>query len=132
MAISFPWKKSKPVEFEEKEEDMYDEYLKEEMAERVKPKFVDTKKKREYLVGHTTDTKTGQYLAFFVTDVFDDEELKSGTRPEIATFPVSTLYDAYEQKQRAEKYCEYMNRINEAKQKAYEQTLLIDILKDQV
>ena len=135
MALKFPWTKDKeePI-VEETEEDMDNEYLYEQIKEKARttPKFIDTSKKREYLVGHTTDSKTGRYLCFFVTDVFDDAELQSGARPELARFPVSELYDAYEQKQRAEKYCEYMNRMLEAKQKVYEQTLLVDILKENV
>lgn len=92
----------------------------------------DSNKQREFLVGHSFDKTTGKINGFFVTDCFDDAELQLGTRPEVARFPVTQLYDAHEQKLRAEKYCEYMNRINEAKQKAYEQTLLIDILKENV
>ena len=96
------------------------------------PAVIDTAKKREFIVGYCTNNKTGEYTSFFVTDCFDDAELRRGTRPEVASFPVSQLYDAHEQKQRAEKYRDYMNRINEAKQKAYEQTLLMDIMKEQV
>lgn len=92
----------------------------------------DITKQREFQVGHNYDKKTGELYGFFVTDCFDDEELHSGKRPEIARFPISQLYDAHAQKLRAEKYAEYMNRINEATQKAYEQTLLVDILKDDV
>ncbi len=95
-------------------------------------KMPDVSKKREFIVGHNFDRKTGVINGFFVTDCFDDAELQEGLRPEIARFPVTQLYDAHEQKQRADKYAEYMNRINEAKQKAYEQTLLIDVLKDNV
>ena len=95
-------------------------------------KMPDTTKQREFQVGHNYDKKTGELHAFFVTDCFDDAELQSGTRPEIARFSVSQLYDAHSQKLRAQKYCDYMNRINEATQKAYEQTLLVDILKDEV
>lgn len=92
----------------------------------------DTTKKREFTVGHNFDKKTGDLYGYFVTDCFDDAELQLGRRPEIARFPISQLYDAHAQKIRAEKYAEYMNRINEATQKAYEQTLLVDILKDEV
>lgn len=92
----------------------------------------DTTKQREFCVGHSFDKKTGVINGFFVTDCFDDAELQLGQRPEVARFPVSQLYDAHAQKLRAEKYAEYMNRINEATQKAYEQTLLVDILKDEV
>lgn len=92
----------------------------------------DTTKKREFIVGHNFDKKTGDLYGYFVTDCFDDAELQLGRRPEVARFPVSQLYDAHAQKLRAEKYAEYMNRINDATQKAYEQTLLVDILKDEV
>lgn len=98
----------------------------------IPPVPIDSSKKREFIVGHNFDKVTGQYHAFFVTDCFDNAELQAGTRPTIASFPVSVLYDAYEQKQRAEQYADYMNRFTDAKQKAYEQTLLVDIIKDQV
>ena len=86
-------------------------------------------KTREYVVGHTSITETGELTSFFVTDCFDDNELNSGKRPTIATFPISQLYDQYEQKQRAEQYADFLNKINEATQKVYEQTMLMDILK---
>lgn len=109
----------------EEEEDMPVEYK--------KPKEMpDTTKQREFIVGHSFDKKTGVINGFFVTDCFDDAELQAGTRPAVATFNVTQLYDAHSQRQRAEKYAEYMNRINDATQKAYEQTLLIDVLKDNV
>lgn len=86
-------------------------------------------KTREYIVGHTSSTDTKEIVSFFVTDCVDDEELQSGKRPTIAVFPVSQLYEAQEQEYRAIQYAEFMNKINEATQKAYEQTMLMDILK---
>ena len=125
-------RKPKEETFEVFEEPVEEE---DDMPEYEKPaplQMPDTSKQREFLVAHSFNKKTGTIESFFVTDCFDDAELQAGTRPAVATFKVSQLYDAHEQKIRAEKYCEYMNRINEAKQKAYEQTLLIDVLKDNV
>lgn len=118
--------KDEPEEFNVKEEeDMSAEYK--------QPKEnPDTSKQREFIVGHNYDKKTGELYAYFVTDCFDDAELQLGRRPEVVRFPISQLHDAHAQKLRAEKYAEYLNRINEATQKAYEQTLLVDILKDNV
>ena len=121
----------KPKDKDDEPEDINEDDMPVEQPN-IQPKIINTTKKREFLVGHNYDRKTGEYHAFFVTDCFDDAELQAGKRPQVATFPVSTLYDAHEQKQRAEKYCDYMNRINDATQKAYEQTLLIDIMKDNV
>lgn len=84
---------------------------------------------RTYKVAHTRDEDTGDYLKFFVTDVHTNDELKKGRRPDIAVFPVSQLYDEEEQRQRAEHYAEYMDRLQEAKQRAYDNELLIDIIK---
>lgn len=83
---------------------------------------------REYKVGHTANSD-GEITAYFVTDCFDDAELKKGLRPHIAMFPVSQLYDRYEQENRADMYVNYLNKMQEAKQQIYEQTMLMDILK---
>ena len=131
MANIWPWRAKPKEEPDELDIDEADVDTNKEFKH-VQPKDIDTSKKREYQVGHHYDKQTGDYNGFFVTDCFDDAELQLGRRPHVATFPVSGLYDVYEQKQRAEQYADYMNRINDAKQKAYEQTLLVDIIKDQV
>lgn len=83
---------------------------------------------RTYKVAHTRDEETNEMLKFFVTDVHDNEELKKGKRPDLAIFPVTQLYDEDEQRQRAEHYCEYLNKIQEAKQTAYNGALLFDTI----
>lgn len=90
-------------------------------------------KVRTYKVGNNRDVETKEILRFFVTDAHNDEELQKGHRPDIAVFPISQLYDREEQKSRAEHYCEYLNKIQEAKQTAYNGTLLFDtIIKAEV
>ena len=84
---------------------------------------------RTYKVAHTRSEDTGEIFKFFVTDVHNDEELKKNQRPDIAVFPVSQLYDLEEQKYRAEHYCDYLNKIQEAKQTAYNGALLFDTIK---
>lgn len=84
---------------------------------------------RTYKVAHSRDTETNDIFKFFVTDVHNDEELKKGKRPDIAVFPVTQLYDEEEQRQRAEHYCDYLNKIQEAKQTAYNGALLFDTIR---
>lgn len=86
-------------------------------------------KLRTYKVGHTKGEESGDYLRFFVTDCHSTEELNKGLRPNLAEFPVTQLYDADEQEQRAQQYADFLNKIQQATQKAYEQTLMMDILK---
>lgn len=92
-------------------------------------KLPDTSKNRRFTVGHTLNNLTGEHTSFFVTDCFDDEELQSGRRPSMVSFPVSQLYDAHSQKRRAEKYAEYLNRLAEAAEQAARDNLLIDLIK---
>ena len=82
---------------------------------------------RPYQVGH--NTQNDKVVSFFVTDCLDDKELQSGKRPHVPIFPVSQLHDHREQEQRANQYAAYMNKVIEATQKAYEQTVLMDLLK---
>ena len=82
---------------------------------------------RKFVIGHTS--KGDDIVAWFVTDCFDNEELENGNRPSVVEFPVSQLYDSHEQQQRAQQYADFLNKIQEATQKAYEQTMLLDILK---
>ncbi len=86
-------------------------------------------KVRTYKVAHTRDQETNDIFKFFVTDVHDDAELKKGKRPDLAVFPISQLYDEEEQRSRAEHYCEYLNKIQEAKQTAYNGALLFDTIR---
>lgn len=83
--------------------------------------------KRVFKVGHTLDNTSKEITSYFVTDAHDNKELD--IRPHLMTFPVSLLYPAEDQNQRAEEYAEYMNRIVEATQQAYENNNLMDILK---
>ena len=76
--------------------------------------------------------------AFYVSDMSDQEfekekKLKTEngnevTRPRVATFPVSQLYDANSQKIRAHMLCDYLNKIQEATNKAIRNTNMIDAL----
>ena len=85
--------------------------------------------KREYKVGHTKrDKNGGEITEYFVTDANDNSEIDS--RPHLMTFPVSLLYPAADQNARAWEYVEYMNKIVEATQQAYENNNLMDILKE--
>ena len=86
-------------------------------------------KVRTYKVAHTRSEDTGDIFRFCITDVHDNEELKKGKRPDMVIFPVTQLYDEDEQRQRAEHYCEYLNKIQEAKQTAYNGALLFDTIK---
>ena len=47
----------------------------------------------------------------------------------IVMFEVSKTYPAAEQRQRAEEYRDYLNKIIDATEEAYSQTQLVDVLK---
>lgn len=83
--------------------------------------------KRTYKVGHTTDATTKKYTKFFITDAHNEDELDS--RPMVATFPIGERYDEDTQHHHAKMFADYMNKIEEAKQIAYDQTMLMDVLK---
>lgn len=83
--------------------------------------------KREFKVGHVKDTSSGEISAFFVTDANNNKEID--LRPQLMTLPVSILYPEEDQKQRAEEYVEYMNKIVYATMQAYENNNLMDVLK---
>ena len=83
--------------------------------------------KRKYGVWYSHDANTEVITRYFVTDALNEEDLK--TRPEVAIFPISQLYDEISQRRKARAYAEYMNKILEATETAYEQTMLVDILK---
>jgi len=99
----------------------------------------------------TTVHKDGHIIEYFVSDISSDElkeeeELKhekvsndwrtyqhsknsnERIRPRIATFPVSPLHDANDQLQRATMLMNYLNKIQEATDKAIRNTTLIDAL----
>lgn len=81
---------------------------------------------RTWKVGNTTSGRTGKLTEFFVTDANDKVELED--RPKAAIFPISLMFDQEIQETRAEKYADYLNKLDEAARVAHEQTHLIDIL----
>jgi hypothetical protein len=103
--------------------------------------------KREYNVWWTSgedEVKTG----FFVSDITDEEyklhkkkmeklrhldkiayKDQESVRPRIATFPISELYSEQEQRERARMLCDYLNKIQEAKERAERDTAFVDLLK---
>lgn len=83
--------------------------------------------KREFKVGETTNRTTNKLSRLFVTDAIGKDDLD--TRPVVAEFPISELYDEETQLRHARLFRDFMNKIEEAKQVAYEQTMLMDILK---
>lgn len=64
---------------------------------------------------------------FFITDAHDDNELDN--RPRVVAFPVSQVFDEDIQRRRAQDYCDYLNKLAEAAEQAYEHNKLINILK---
>lgn len=98
---------------------------------------------------YTTSTKDGEITSIYVSDMTSEEfdkELQyydkyvnttseqlnykgnDHYRPRLATFPVSQLYDKQSQYNKAKMLAEYMNKINEATEKAIRNTTLIDAL----
>lgn len=92
-------------------------------------------------------TAEGNITQYFVTDISHEEQKRSQTkfdslghhekihylhqeffRPRIATFPVSDLYPAEEQRNRAKMLCDYLNKIQEAMERAESETAFIDVL----
>lgn len=84
---------------------------------------------RKFRVCETAHQRTGKLLSFMVTDVLNDEELQHNVRPSVVTFPISQLYDSKEQRLRADQYADFLNKINEATLKAYQNTQLLDIMR---
>ncbi len=84
---------------------------------------------RTYKVVNHRDNNSNEIINYSISDVHDDDELQKNKRPTIATFPVSQMYDAEEQLSRAEHYMEYLNKIQEAKQTAYNGALLFDTIR---
>jgi hypothetical protein len=86
-------------------------------------------KLNRYIVCSSTNTNTGKMTRFFVTDATTVAEMGDGSHPEVAEFPISPKYPQTEQEQRANMFRDYMNKIVDATETAYLQTLLCDILK---
>jgi hypothetical protein len=83
--------------------------------------------KREFKICETTSGTTKKIIRFFVTDAIGQDEID--TRSVVAEFPISELYDEETQLHHARLFRDFMDKIEEAKQVAYEQTMLVDILK---
>lgn len=106
---------------------------------------------RKYAVWWTTNPDDEDTIeAFFVSDQTVEESEKDHawkkksdlavrvkymgqerTRPRVATFPVSALYDEETQRDRAKMLCDYMNKLNDAMEQAKAQTALIDLISAQ-
>lgn len=80
---------------------------------------------RQFIVGKSTNRETKKVTRYFITDA-DPDNISS--RPFAAEFPVSDAYTKDIQEERAEKFCEYLNKLEEAKKVAYDQIHLVDIL----
>lgn len=102
--------------------------------------------KRKYSVWHSTSAE-GEIAQYFVTDITEEEHERSRKkfekleyynkvqhldqeffRPRVATFPVSDLYSDDEQRNCAKMLCDYLNKIQEAKERAASETAFIDVL----
>ena len=87
-------------------------------------------KLQRYTVGWTESTTKPVYpISYFVTDAETIEEVNDGTHPAVARFPITQKYPQTEQEQRANMFRDYMNKIVDATETAYQQTMLCDILK---
>ena len=86
-----------------------------------------TDKKRQYSVWEIRSSND-KLLEYFVTDRVSKEEDPDGFRT-VATFPVSARHSEDEQGRRATDYANYMNKLLEAAEQAYEHNKLINILK---
>ncbi len=82
---------------------------------------------RKYEVASTTNRATRKIERFFVTDAKDDKELSE--RPHAAEFPISEMHYEEMQRQRAQDYCDYLNKLVEAAESAYNNNQLVNILK---
>jgi hypothetical protein len=102
---------------------------------------------RYYRVITTVDESTGRNTAFGVSDITDDEyeiekklakkregherykyQYNEEIRPRVATFQVTGLYGADEQKELAHALCAFMNKYAEARDHALKQNSLVDVL----
>jgi hypothetical protein len=103
--------------------------------------------KRTYAIWNSRSNETNEITDFWVSDITTEEHERSQKlfekltfreqvkyhnqeqiRPRIATFPVSELYSADEQRNRARMLCDYLNKIQEAKERAESETAFIDVL----
>lgn len=82
---------------------------------------------RKYGVGFSTSQETMKVTSYFVTDAQTKEEIDE--RPRVAVFPVSEGHYAELQDQRAQMYADYMNKVIEATETAYDHIVLMDALK---
>ena len=80
---------------------------------------------RVFKVG--TTRVEGKLVSYFITDANDDTDLN--TRPKAIEFPISILYDEDIQERRAQDYRDYLNKLAEAAESAYNNNQLINILK---
>lgn len=78
-----------------------------------------------YCVYKWGNKNTGEISRFAVG--IDSTNVES--TPVVADFPVTGKFSAAQQRHHATLFCEYMNKIQEATEKAYEQNMLVDILK---
>jgi archaellum biogenesis ATPase FlaH len=102
---------------------------------------------RTYGIWHTRSSETNEITDFWVSDITAEEHERSQKlyekltyqeavkyrsqefiRPRIATFPVSELYSEEEQRNRARMLRDYLNKIQEAKERAERDTAFIDVL----
>ena len=90
---------------------------------------------RKFSVWTSTEVETDEITSLFVTDQTEEESEKdtkrrstTETRPRVATFPVSQLYDFETQKRRAYMLADYLNKIQEITDQAISQNALIDVL----
>jgi len=81
---------------------------------------------RTWKVGETKNNDK-QVTCYFVTDAYDNTDIR--VRPHAAEFPISQVFDEDTQWQRAERFAEYMNKLDEAARVASEQIHLLDILR---
>ena len=82
--------------------------------------------KRNFMVGESTSRATGRVTRYFVTDA--NSEIELSERPSAAIFPVSAAYEKFTQLEHADKFCDYLNKLEEAAEVAYSQIHLVDIL----
>lgn len=101
---------------------------------------------RKFIVWHDASRETKEIVNFFVSDITEELKLHEKklaklegwnkipymnqeiTRPRVASFPVSQLYDEETQRRRAKMLADYLNKLQETMEKAESDAALIDIL----
>ena len=102
---------------------------------------------RKFLVWRNSKAGTSDIIEFYVSDITDEESDRSAERvkklefsdrinylhqelirPRVATFPVSELHDEDTQRRRARMLADYLNKIQEAHDRAESENVLLDIL----